>query len=89
MSKFFTPIPVDVNGVIEKLPPGSFIHSIDLEKKSVLDKAGIATVTYCVNVIWDNDNLKTAYTFPLECPVEKLAKADPGLKSAAKPKGKK
>lgn len=60
MSKFVTIIPTDIAEVIEKLPPGSYIHSITLNADRT------------IAIVWDHDKHKTPYTFPLECPVEKL-----------------
>lgn len=60
MSKFVTTIPTDIAEVIEKLPPGSYIHSITLNADRT------------IAIVWDHDKHKTPYTFPLECPVEKL-----------------
>lgn len=60
MSKFVTTIPTDIAEVVEKLPPGSYIHSITLNADRT------------IAIVWDHDKHKTPYTFPLECPVEKL-----------------
>lgn len=61
MSKFSTRIPVNINEIIGKLPKNSFIHSVELAE----DRAS-------VEIIWDNDKLQTAYTFPINFPAEKL-----------------
>lgn len=61
MSKFRTVIPINTQAVIAALPPRSFVHSTTL----LPDASG-------VEIIWDCDDLKTAYTFPLDYPAEKL-----------------
>ena len=65
MSKFVTSIPVDVDIVIASLPERSFVHSVTLLRPP----AGGPT---SIEIVWDNDALKTAYTFPLPYPLEKL-----------------
>lgn len=57
MSKFKTTIPVDLDGVLSKLPKGSAVLGITLRE----DKKA-------VEVVWDHDQFRTPYTFPVDCP---------------------
>lgn len=57
MSQFKTVIPIDVKAVIGSLPKGSSVLKISLRE----DLIG-------VEVIWDNDWLKTPYAFPVDYP---------------------
>lgn len=61
MSKLSTTIPIDVKSVIDALPKGSFVHWVMLNEA----KTG-------VEIVWDNDDIKTGFTFPTEYPLEKL-----------------
>lgn len=62
MSKFHTHIPIDVKAVEQSLPQGSHVNGVHLasDHKSVV-------------VEWENDNLKTSFTFPIEITPETLA----------------
>lgn len=66
MSKHVTTLPVDVQPVLDALPPKSHIHSIELST----DKKSIA-------IIWENDGSKTGRTYPVPYAVEKLADLAP------------
>lgn len=66
MSKFKTTLPVNVAEIIGKLPKASFVHSVTL----LPDRTG-------VEIVWDCDALKTAYTFPIEYPLERLLEQVP------------
>lgn len=57
MSKFRTVIPVDIKGLLAKLPAASFVDSISM----LPDGSGVA-------VEWQNDNYRTPYTYPVDCP---------------------
>lgn len=61
MSKLKTIVPVDAQAVIRSLPPKSFVHSVELNA----DKTGI-------EIVWDNDAIKTGRTYPVEYPLEKI-----------------
>ncbi len=85
MSKFITCIPVDVAAVIAALPPKSYVHSVELTPKLVnTGQPGVFNTKFEVEVIWDNDDLKTAYTFPLPYPLEKLIVKKPVDKKSKK-----
>lgn len=55
MSKFFTPIPVDVQRILDLLPRHTFIHGI---KWNAEDKT--------VEIHWEHDRIRTKYTFPVK-----------------------
>lgn len=70
MSKFTTTIPVDVQEVVRALPAGSSVQKINVKLESSLTTASPLPVG--IEIIWDNDQLKTPYTFPLDFPLKKL-----------------
>ena len=61
MSKFKTVIPVDVAAIVGLLPKNSFVEAVTFDKD-----AGAVCVT------WDNDRLKTPYSFAFDFPAENL-----------------
>ena len=64
MSKFNTRIPVDVAAVVALLPRKSTVSGVSLEQ--------VDDGSHEVVVEWENDWMKSPFTFPVEWPVEKL-----------------
>lgn len=61
MSKFLTTLSIDVQAVLEMLPAGSSIQDVRLTETK-----------RAVEILWDNDNLRTPYTVPIPFPLENL-----------------
>ncbi len=61
MSKFKTCIPVDVDAIKALLPSNSFIHGVTWNPEASQ-----------VELQWENDRLKTPYTFSVDFPIESL-----------------
>lgn len=74
MSKFVTRIPIDIHAVLELLPK----RATPLD---VLFNPNTATV----EVHWDDDDLETGYTFPIEFPAPALeqGRVPPGVRVRA------
>jgi hypothetical protein len=68
MSKHKTSVPVNVASVIAALPKNSYVHSAELNEA----RDG-------VDIVWENDAIKTPYTFPVEYPLDKLRPAITGI----------
>jgi len=72
MSLFSTKLPVNVQELLDALPPGHHLHGIayDKQKQEIV-------------VLWETDKFKTGYTFPVDYPfADVLAKRAPkGLKA--------
>lgn len=66
MSKFKTSIPVDLDAIKNALPGRSFINSIEFDRERGT-----------VSVLWENDDFKTPYTFPVDW--QDLAKIPAGV----------
>ena len=68
MSKFITPLPIDLAGVVNALPKGSYLHAVRLNP-----------VTSVVEIEWEHDGFRTPWTFPSEFPLaDLLARRSPG-----------
>lgn len=63
MSRFKTVLSVDVAGVRQALPPGSYVESVTFDEKE-----GVA-------VVWDHPALTSKFTFPVEFPLADLTAA--------------
>lgn len=63
VSKFFTPIPVAVQQVIDALPAGCARGPLVWNKD-----------TNCLEVHWEHDKLVTPWTFPVPYTVDQMAK---------------
>lgn len=61
MSLLKTTVAVDVQRVIDALPPKSYVHSVTLS----VDRQG-------VEIVWDHDAIKTGRTYPVEYPLDKI-----------------
>ena len=71
MSKFNTRIPVDVAAVVALLPRKSTVSGVSLEQAD--------DGSHEVVVEWENDWMKSPFTFPLDWPEDKLrSKEIPG-----------
>ena len=70
MSKLKTFVPVDVQAVLNSLPPKSYIHGIALRMETPLN--GRKPLPIGVEIIWDNDKIQTGRTFPVEYPLSNL-----------------
>lgn len=66
MSKFKTKIPVDIKGVVDKLPKGHFVHGIELDA----DRQS-------VTLLWEHDHFVTLYSIPVEFSVEAIQGTQP------------
>ena len=64
MSKFKTSIPVDIKRVTDALPLSSYLEGVQFNRESST-----------VEVLWENDRLRTPFTFASEWPAEKLPEA--------------
>lgn len=62
MSKFITNLSIDVQAVLEMLPPGTSIQEVRLTESK-----------RAVEILWENDNLLTPYTVPIPFPLENLS----------------
>lgn len=54
MSKFITILTTEIQSVLEMLPAKSHIHEVKLNESK-----------RAVEIVWENPNLKTPYTFPV------------------------
>jgi len=72
MSEFKTKIPVDLKALVAKLPPRSYVSTVKLAE----DRQG-------VELVWGCDDLKTGFTFPVDCPLDKVS-SPPGVLQAKK-----
>lgn len=65
MSKFTTTLPTDTQAVLEMLPKGSFVHEIKLSESK-----------RAIEIVWDTEELKTPYTFPVPYPLDNLSSGE-------------
>lgn len=72
MSTFKTSIPVNVNDALAKLPKRSYVESSKLsaDRKTV-------------DIVWGCDDLKTGFTFAVECALEQVSSPPGAAKSKA------
>ena len=61
MSKFFTGIPLEISTIKGLMPKGSITESIKLDLKAER-----------LNIEWENADVRTAYTYPVEVTIEDL-----------------
>jgi len=76
MSEFKTKIPVDLKALVAKLPPRSYVSTVKL-----------AEDRQSVELVWGCDDFKTGFTFPVDCPLDKVS-SPPVAAKAASPKSK-
>lgn len=61
MSKFITSIPVDVEAIKAILPDRSYVHGATFNPQEGR-----------VELVWEHDDYRTPYTFPVELPLSVL-----------------
>jgi len=55
MSFFTTHIPTEIKEILEKLPPGSYVHSVTYVPQQ-----------HQILILWETDTVKTPYSTPVE-----------------------